>query len=206
MSKMMIYATTDKAGGNIENVWGHQMLTRSIDSSNKDEVEQAKADGWTNKPQDVIKQIEAQAMKKDNDKIKGQLGDDKRVKELEEQLSQALTEIAEFEQERTDSNKVIDEKIARIAELEDIVAKNSEVFKDANGFIDEKNERIAELEAKLAIYEETKDVNGNGKVDYEEMTNAELQKLLDQRKVEYNKRDGKEALIKAAKDSEVKDA
>ena len=34
------------------------------------------------------------------------------------------------------------------------------------------------------------------------MTNAELQKLLEQRKVDYNKRDGKDALIKAAKDSE----
>ena len=162
MSNMMIYATTDKAGGNIENVWGHQMLTRSIDSSNKDEVEQAKADGWTNKPQDVIKQIEAQAMKKDNDKMKGQLsgGNDKRVKELEEQLSQALTEIAGLE------------------------------------------ETVTELKDKVEVYESAKDTNGNGKVDYEEMTNAELQKLLDQRKVEYNKRDGKDALIKAAKDSE----
>lgn len=162
MSKMMIYATTDKAGGNIENVWGHQMLTRSIDSSNKDEVEQAKADGWTNKPQDVIKQIEAQAMKKDNDKMKGQLsgGNDKRVKELEEQLSQALTEIAGLE------------------------------------------ETVTELTDKVEVYEKAKDKNGNSKVDYEEMTNAELQKLLDQRKVEYNKRDGKDALIKAAKDSE----
>ena len=162
MSKMMIYATTDKAGGNIENVWGHQMLTRSIDSSNKDEVEQAKADGWTNKPQDVIKQIEAQAMKKDNDKMKGQLsgGNDKRVKELEEQLSQALTEIAGLE------------------------------------------ETVTELKDKVEVYEKAKDKNGNGKVDYEEMTNAELQKLLDQRKVEYNKRDGKDALIKAAKESE----
>lgn len=162
MSKMMIYATTDKAGGNIENVWGYQMLTRSIDSSNKDEVEQAKADGWTNNPQDVIKQIEAQAMKKDNDKMKGQLsgGNDTRVKELEEQLSQALTEIAGLE------------------------------------------ETVTELKDKVEVYEKAKDKNGNGKVDYEEMTNAELQKLLDQRKVEYNKRDGKEALIKAAKDSE----
>ena len=158
----MIYATTDKAGGNIENVWGHQMLTRSIDSSNKDEVEQAKADGWTNKPQDVIKQIEAQAMKKDNDKMKGQLsgGNDKRVKELEEQLSQALTEIAGLE------------------------------------------ETVTELTDKVEVYETAKDTNGNGKVDYEEMTNAELQKLLDQRKVEYNKRDGKDALIKAAQKSE----
>lgn len=162
MSKMMIYATTDKAGGNIENVWGHQMLTRSIDSSNKDEVEQAKADGWTNKPQDVIKQIEAQAMKKDNDKMKGQLsgGNDKRIKELEGQLSQALTEIAGLE------------------------------------------ETVTELKDKVEVYESAKDKNGNGKVDYEEMTNAELQKLLDQRKVEYNKRDGKDALIKAAQKSE----
>ncbi len=160
MSKMMIYATTDKAGGNIENVWGHQMLTRSIDSSNKDEVEQAKADGWTNKPQDVIKKIEAQAMKKDNDKMKGQLGDDKRVKELEEQLSQALTEIAGLE------------------------------------------ETVIELKDKVEVYEKAKDKNGNGKVDYEEMTNAELQKLLDQRNVDYNKRDGKDALIKAAQKSE----
>ena len=138
------------------------MLTRSIDSSNKDEVEQAKADGWTNKPQDVIKQIEAQVMKKDNDKMKGQLsgGNDKRVKELEEQLSQALTEIAGLE--------------ASVTELTD----------------------------KVEVYEKSKDKNGNGKVDYEEMTNAELQKLLDQRKVEYNKRDGKDALIEAAQKSE----
>lgn len=64
MSKMMIYATTDKAGGNVENVWGTEMRVKSIDSSDKDAVEQAKADGWSNKPQDVIKQIEAQAMKK----------------------------------------------------------------------------------------------------------------------------------------------
>lgn len=61
---------------------------------------------------------------------------------------------------------------------------------------------IRELREKLAIYEETKDKNGNGKVDYEEMTNAELKKLLDQRKVEYNKRDGKDALIQKLKDSE----
>lgn len=70
------------------------------------------------------------------------------------------------------------------------------------GAIEVKDKEITDLKAKLAIYEETKDKNGNGKVDYEEMTNAELQKLLDQRKVEYNKRDGKDALIKAAKDSE----
>ena len=61
---------------------------------------------------------------------------------------------------------------------------------------------IRELREKLAIYEETKDVNGDGVVSYDEMTNAELQKLLEQRKVDYNKRDGKDALIQKLKDSE----
>lgn len=92
--------------------------------------------------------------------MKGQLGDSKRIKQLEEQLSQALTEVAGLE------------------------------------------ETVTELKHKVEVYESAKDINGNGKVDYEEMTNAELQKLLDQRKVEYNKRDGKDALIKAAKESE----
>lgn len=162
MSKMMIYAPISAIGGTIENVWGAEMRVKSIDSSDKDAVEQAKADGWSNKAQDVIEQVEAQAMKKDNDKMKGQLsgGNDKRVKELEEQLSQALTEIAGLE------------------------------------------ETVTVLTDKVEVYEKAKDKNGNSKVDYEEMTNAELQKLLDQRKVDYNKRDGKDALIKAAKDSE----
>lgn len=182
MSNMMIYAPLSATGGNIENVYGTKMRVRVIDSSNKDEVEQAKADGWMPKADDVIEQIETEKLEAENKVMKGKLdgarvGDtanNSRIDELEEQLSQALTEVAGFEQERADSDKVIDEKIAR----------------------------IAELEQKLAIYEESKDANGNGKVDYEEMTNAELQKLLDQRKVEYNKRDGKDALIKAAQKSE----
>lgn len=74
-----------------------------------------------------------------------------------------------------------------------------ELLEDA---IEVKDKEITDLKAKLAIYEETKDVNGDGVVSYDEMTNAELQKLLEQRKVNYNKRDGKDALIKAAKDSE----
>lgn len=176
MSKMMIYASLSATGGNIENVYGHKMRVRTIDASDKDEVEQAKADGWLSKADDVIEQIEAQAMKKDNDKMKGQLsgGNDKRVKELEEQLSQALTEIAGFEQERTESDKVIDEKIAR----------------------------IAELESKLAIYEESKDVNGDGVVSYDEHNKDELKALLDDRGVDYVERDSKDALIQKAKDSE----
>ena len=160
MSKIMIYAALSAIGGTIENVWGTEMRVKSIDSSDKDAVEQAKADGWTNKAQDVIDQVEAEKLQAENKIMKRQLGDSKRIKELEEQLSQALTEIAGLE------------------------------------------ETVTELKHKVEVYESAKDINGNGKVDYEEMTNAELQKLLDQRKVEYNKRDGKDALIKAAKESE----
>ena len=156
----MIYAPLSAIGGTIENVWGTEMRVKSIDSSDKDAVEQAKADGWSNKAQDVIEQVEAEKLQAENKVMKGQLGDDKRVKELEEQLSQALTEVAGLE------------------------------------------ETVTELKDKVEVYESAKDTNGNGKVDYEEMTNAELQKLLDQRKVEYSKRDGKDALIKAAKDSQ----
>lgn len=84
----------------------------------------------------------------------------------------------------------------------DQLAEAYEHIELLEGAIEVKDKEITDLKAKLAIYEETKDKNGNGKVDYEEMTNAELQKLLEQRKVDYNKRDGKDALIKAAKDSE----
>lgn len=84
----------------------------------------------------------------------------------------------------------------------DQLAEAYEHIELLEGAIEVKDKEITDLKAKLAIYEETKDVNGDGVVSYDEMTNAELQKLLDQRKVDYNKRDGKDALIKAAKDSE----
>lgn len=159
MSKMMIYAPLSAIGGTIENVWGKKMRVKSIDASDKDEVEQAKADGWSNKAQDVIDQVEAEKLQAENKVMKGQLSGSiegamtKRAKELEEQLSQALTE-------------------------------------------------IAELESKLAIYEESKDANGDGVVSYDEMTKDELKVLLEQRHVEFVERDSKDALIQKAKDSE----
>lgn len=70
------------------------------------------------------------------------------------------------------------------------------------GAIEVKDKEITDLKAKLATYEETKDVNGDDVVSYDEMTNVELQKLLEQRKVDYSKRDGKDALIQKLKDSE----
>lgn len=177
MSKMMIYALKGAVGGAVENVWGHDMQVMAIDSTNKAAVEAAKVNGYTDNARDIIEQIEAKQMQKENTAIKGQLasGADKaRIDELEGQLATALGEVAGFEAERADANTVIDEKVAR----------------------------ISELEQKLAVYETAKDTDGDGKVSYDEMTNAELQALLDQRKVEYNKRDGKDVLIKAAKDSE----
>lgn len=94
------------------------------------------------------------------------------------------------------------QEVTKTDDNADQLAEAYEHIELLEGAIEVKDKEITDLKAKLAIYEETKDKNGNGKVDYEEMTNAELKKLLDQRKVEYNKRDGKDALIKAAKDSE----
>lgn len=180
MSNMMIYAALSATGGNIENVYGTKMRVRVIDASNKDEVEQAKADGWMPKADDIIEQIETEKLEAENKVMKGKLNGgldgamNKRIDELEEQLTTALEEIAGFEQERAESDKVIDEKIAR----------------------------IAELEQKLTIYEESKDVNGDGVVSYDEMTKDELKVLLEQRDVDFVERDSKDALIQKLKDSE----
>ena len=163
MTDMMIYATTDKIGGNVENVWGYQMLTRSIDSSNKDAVEQVKADGWSNKAQDIIEQVEAEKLQAENKVMKGKLssGDgNKRIKELEVELAGVLTDNAKLESE------------------------------------------LKHVQAKLAIYEESKDVNGDGVVSYDEMEKDELKSLLDKRGVKYVSRDNLDDLIQKAKDSE----
>lgn len=63
-------------------------------------------------------------------------------------------------------------------------------------------QEVADLKAKLAIYEESKDVNGDGVVSYDEMTKDELKSLLEQRDVDFVERDSKDALIQKAKDSE----
>lgn len=94
------------------------------------------------------------------------------------------------------------QEVTKTDDNADQLAEAYEHIELLEGAIEVKDKEITDLKAKLAIYEETKDVNGDGKVSYDEMTNAELQKILEQRKVDYNKRDGKDALIKAAKDSE----
>ena len=135
------------------------MRVRVIDASDKDEVEQAKADGWQPKADAVIEQLEAEKLEDENKVMKGKLDGslggamNKRIDELEGQLAEALTE-------------------------------------------------VAQLEAKLAIYEESKDANGDGVVSYDEMTKDELKVLLEQRDVEFVERDSKDTLIQKAKDSE----
>lgn len=202
MSKIMIYAPLSAIGGTIENVWGTEMRVESIDSSDKDAVEQAKADGWTNKPQDVIDQVKAEKLQAENKVMKGQLGDSKRIKELEEQLSQALTEIAGLEETVTELKELNAELTMDLSGRDMALKGKDELIAEFKEELSKSSTEVAELTERLAVYEAAKDANQDGKVDYEEMTNAELQKLLDQRKVEYNKRDGKDALIKAAKDSE----
>lgn len=99
-------------------------------------------------------------------------------------------EISDLKGELDEANERYEEKERELVELQNQPIDDSD------------SQEIADLKAKLAIYEETKDVNGDGVVSYDEMTNAELQKLLEQRKVDYNKRDGKDALIQKLKDSE----
>lgn len=94
------------------------------------------------------------------------------------------------------------QEVTKTDDNADQLAEAYEHIELLEGAIEVKDKEITDLKAKLAIYEETKDVNGDGKVSYDEMTNAELQKILEQRKVDYNKRDGKDALIQKLKDSE----
>lgn len=119
----------------------------------------------------------------------------------------------------------LDEANEHIAMLEGAIEVKDKEISDLKGELDEANERyeekerelvelqnqpiddsgtqeIADLKSKLAIYEETKAITGDGVTSYDQMTNANLHKLLDSRDAEYNKRDDKDALIQAAKDSE----
>lgn len=125
--------------------------------------------------------------------------------------------------ELTDDDKdQLAEAYEHIERLEDAVSVKDDKILELNGELKAANERyedkerelvefqnssedtqeVADLKSKLAVYEETKDVNGDGVVSYDEMTNAELRKVLDQREVDHTSRDSKDALIQKLKDSE----
>lgn len=119
----------------------------------------------------------------------------------DDQLAEAYEHIERLE----DAMEVKDKQILDLnGELDAAKQRYEDKERELNDFKNstDDTQEVADLKAKLAIYEETKDVNGDGVVSYDEMTNKELQKLLDQRKVDYNKRDGKDALIQKLKDSE----
>lgn len=84
----------------------------------------------------------------------------------------------------------------------DQLAEAYEHIEMLEGAIEVKDKEITDLKAKLATYEETKDVNGDSKVSYDEMEKDDLKTLLDGRGVKYVSRDGLKELIQKAKDSE----
>ena len=121
--------------------------------------------------------------------------------DIEDQLAEAYEHIELLEGAIEVKDKEITDLNGKLEDANKRYEEKSQELDDFKNSTDDTQE-VAELKAKLAIYEETKDVNGDGVVSYDEMTNAELQKLLEQRKVDYNKRDGKDALIQKLKDSE----
>ena len=155
----------------------------------EDEADALKAKGY-------VEHDEAVKIKPDNTPTdSGSKGD------TEDQLAEAYEHIEILEGAMEVKDKEITDLNGQLDAANKRYEEKSQELDDFKNSTDDTQE-VADLKAKLAIYEETKDVNGDGVVSYDEMTNAELQKLLEQRKVDYNKRDGKDALIKAAKDSE----
>ncbi len=125
-------------------------------------------------------------------------------------------------QETSDEQDQLAEAYEHIELLENAIdVKDGEIL-DLKGQVDAANKRyaekeqeladfksstddtqeVADLKAKLAIYEESKDVNGDGVVSYDEMEKDELKSLLDKRGVKYVSRDNLDDLIQKAKDSE----
>ena len=87
-----------------ENVWGTEMLVKVIDVSDKEQVAQAKADGWQPDPQSVIDEIEGDKLERENAQLQRQIDSAKaieRVTELEAENSKLKAEIAELKKAKT---------------------------------------------------------------------------------------------------------
>lgn len=101
-----------------ENVWGTEMLVKVIDVSDKEQVEQAKADGWKDNPQAVIDEIEGDKLERENAQLQRQIDSAKaieRVTELEAENSKLKAEITKLKADKAKSTtktttKVDDEK------------------------------------------------------------------------------------------------
>lgn len=152
----------------------------------EDEADALKAQGYVEHDEAV--KLEPKATEQVSDDDKDQLAEAyEHIERLEDAVSVKDDKILELTGERDKANERYEEKERELVEF-----KNST----------DDTQEVADLKAKLAIYEETKDVNGDGVVSYDEHTKAELHKLLDSRGVEYVDRDSKDALIQKLKDSE----
>lgn len=155
----------------------------------EDEADALKAKGY-------VTHAEALKIEPDNTPTdSGSKGD------IEDQLAETYEHIERLE----NAMEVKDKQILDLnGELDDAKQRYEDKEQELNDFKNstDDTQEVADLKAKLAIYEETKSVTGDGVTSYDQMTNTNLHKLLDSRKAEYNKRGDKDALIKAAKDSE----
>lgn len=166
----------------------------------EDEADALKAKGY-------VEHDEALKIKPDNTPTdSGSKGD------TEDQLAEAYEHIERLEdameikdKQILDLNGELDDKDKSIAANHEHIDTLRAELAEAKNSTDDSQE-VADLKAKLAIYEETKDVNGDSKVSYDEMEKDDLKTLLDERGVKYVSRDGLKELIQKAKDSEVKDA
>lgn len=149
----------------------------------EDEADALKAKGY-------VTHAEALKIEPDNTPTdSGSKGD------TEDQLAEAYEHIELLE-------GAIEVKDKEITDLKESNAELEMALSGRNMALEGKNELIAELKAKLAIYEEAKDVNDDGVVSYDEMEKDDLKALLDKRGVKYVSRDNLDDLIQKAKDSE----
>lgn len=127
--------------------------------------------------------------------------DEQETNDEQDQLAEAYEHIELLE-------NAIDVKDGEILDLKGQVdAANKRCAEKEQELVDFKNstddtQEVADLKAKLAIYEESKDVNGVGVTSYDDMEKDELKALLDERGVKYVSRDNLDDLIQKAKDSE----
>lgn len=88
----------------LENVWGHQMLVRTVDKSDKELASQLKAEGWQPDPQSVIDEVEGEQLQAENARLQRQIDSAKaieRVAELEAENDKLKSEIAELKKAKT---------------------------------------------------------------------------------------------------------
>lgn len=129
--------------------------------------------------------------------------------DVEDQLDEANEHITMLEGAIEVKDKEISDLKGEVEEKDKAIAANHEHIDTLRTELAERpnlphddSQEIADLKAKLAIYEETKDVNGDGVVSYDEMTKDELKAVLEQRDIDFVERDSKDTLIQKAKDSE----